>query len=245
MAKRRRISRVCSACGLSAAQAQQPLLARGRRRIRDNRPLHDALRGGQIPLHQHRRHRQHVADVVETVANVVGGKILGRIKVHADQIADRVPVLRPIQPPHRDPARVRLGISGSPLKNTANDSQESVSLVRRRLRFAFRGHAPGLDHSDHRFPAIPLLDHGRIVAELRQRQACLRLRIAVTVDAILLQERNPALHKSGHRPTSAASTADEIVAATSMAENDRDVAFAKLPRVPPWMFVRDHPYVLL
>ena len=39
-------------------------------------------------------------------------------------------------------------------KDTSHGAQESLSLVRRRLRLAFRGHAARLDHSDHRFPAI-------------------------------------------------------------------------------------------
>ena len=91
-------------------------------------PLHDALGRRQVPLHQHGRHRQHVADVVESVADVVRREILGGIEIDAHQIADRVAIFGPVQPPHRDAARVGLGIAGGALEHVAHRADECLAL---------------------------------------------------------------------------------------------------------------------
>ena len=54
-------------------------------------------------------HREDVADVVEAVADVVGREVVGRAEVEADQVADRVVVLGPIEPADRHAARVGVG----------------------------------------------------------------------------------------------------------------------------------------
>ena len=64
------------------------------------------LGGGQVLLQEQGRERQHVADVVEAVADVVVGEVGGRLEVDADQVADRVVVLGPVEPADRDPADV-------------------------------------------------------------------------------------------------------------------------------------------
>ena len=58
-------------------------------------------------LEQERRDREHVADVVEAVADVVGGEIGGRLRIDADQVADRVVVLGAVEPADGDAAEVR------------------------------------------------------------------------------------------------------------------------------------------
>ena len=72
----------------------------------DDRLVEDLLGGGEVLLGQQRRHRQHVADVVEAVAGVVGGEIVGRLEVDADQVADRVVVFVAVEPADRDAAGV-------------------------------------------------------------------------------------------------------------------------------------------
>src|SRR5690606_13319646 len=46
----------------------------------------DLLRGGQVLFHQQRRDGEHVAVVVETVAGVVAGELIGGVNVDAEQV---------------------------------------------------------------------------------------------------------------------------------------------------------------
>src|SRR4029450_7258458 len=69
----------------------------------------DLFRGGEVFLHQHGRHRQHVADVVEALARVVDGEVLVGAEVHAKQVADGVGVFGAVQASQRDAARVGTG----------------------------------------------------------------------------------------------------------------------------------------
>ena len=55
----------------------------------------DLLGRRQVLLHQRRRDRQDVADVVEAVAEVVGRKIVGGAEIDAEQIANRCCRIRP------------------------------------------------------------------------------------------------------------------------------------------------------
>ena len=128
---------------------------------RTTSPGHDGLLGdrlgrGQVFLHEDRRQGQDVADVVEAVADVVGGEVVGRPEVDADQVADGVVVLDPVEPPDRHAARVdvlaaiglgQLGLDPAPSVSTASrggwgrssggirpDSTFSLTLVQS-LRF--------------------------------------------------------------------------------------------------------------
>ena len=71
----------------------------------------DPLGGRQVLLHEHGRDGQDVADVVEALAGIVGGEVLLRAKLHAQQVAYGVGVLVPVQAVGRDPAGVGLGIA--------------------------------------------------------------------------------------------------------------------------------------
>ncbi len=55
------------------------------------------LGGGQIHFQQNGRGREHVADVVEPVADVVGRKLIRRTQVEAEQVANGVVVLGAIE----------------------------------------------------------------------------------------------------------------------------------------------------
>ena len=62
-----------------------------------DREARDLRRRRQVLLEQRRRHAQHVRDVVEAVAFVVGRQELGRVDLEAEQVADRVAVLGAVQ----------------------------------------------------------------------------------------------------------------------------------------------------
>ena len=68
--------------------------------------------GGQVFLHQRRRERQHVADVVEAVAGVVLREIVSRTQLDAQQIPNRVVVFLAVQPPRGHAAGIRRGDAG-------------------------------------------------------------------------------------------------------------------------------------
>ena len=74
-----------------------------------NRTRHDRFGRREVALQQHRREREHVADVIEPVAHVVRREVLRRVEVDPDEVANGVVVLVAVEPPHRHPAGVGLG----------------------------------------------------------------------------------------------------------------------------------------
>src|SRR5262249_47336593 len=68
-----------------------------RRDLRGDGPGGDAFGGGEVSLHEHRRYGEHVADVVEAVAGIVGGEIFLGAELHAEQVANGVGVLVAIE----------------------------------------------------------------------------------------------------------------------------------------------------
>ena len=103
------------------------LWAAGRRRPRGRR---SCPAGGEVLLHQHRRDRQHVADVVEAVAEIVGGKVLLGAEFDAQQIADGVGVFGAIQAAGRDAAGVGLECCGRPFRTRPAGTGSPLQLRR-------------------------------------------------------------------------------------------------------------------
>ena len=68
--------------------------------------LHNLLASLEIFLHQQRRYREQVADVVESIADLIGGKSIGQVELDTDKIMDRIVVLDLVEPPHGDPAGI-------------------------------------------------------------------------------------------------------------------------------------------
>ncbi len=113
----------------AAARAERQLLVhavvlphRAVRDVIDGRARHDGrvahgqtadLVGcEQVPLEEPRRHGQHVGDVVEPVAGVIGRQHRLAVDFEAEQVADRVGVLEAVQPMDRRAARVGLRAGG-------------------------------------------------------------------------------------------------------------------------------------
>ncbi len=88
-------------------------LVRHRHRgIADGQPADPAGRG-KIPLHQQRRHLQHVADIVEAVAGVVGRQHLGNLDLDRQQIANGVGVFGAVEAMQRGPSGIGLELRGA------------------------------------------------------------------------------------------------------------------------------------
>ena len=171
----------------------------GGQRLAEDRDAREPLRRGDVLLHQQRRHRQHVADVVEAVAGIVDGELVGRAAVDAEQAADRVVVLDPVEPPCGHAARIgRSAIAGVGQIRFDGRGQACDRVVGR--PGASRGrHLPGVQSSEHPGPGVDprvggvgpggeclRIDGGRepLQVEVDRAQA-----VSVADDAVLGEER--------------------------------------------------------
>src|SRR5205807_1539305 len=68
--------------------------------------IDNALGGGEVLLHQERRHGEDVADVVEAVADVVGGEVVGGLEIDGQEVADGVVVLGAVEAADGDAAGI-------------------------------------------------------------------------------------------------------------------------------------------
>ena len=69
------------------------------------------LGGGQVHFQQDGRGREHFRDIVKPVADVVGRKLVGRMQVEADQVANGVIVLGAIEAADADSRSPRSSVS--------------------------------------------------------------------------------------------------------------------------------------
>ncbi len=145
--------------------------------------FHDADR---VALHQRRRNRQHVRDVVEPAALIVGRKQRGRVDVERQKIPNRVGILGPVQAVHRGPPGTR-SLGRCAIQRRFKVSGEVVDLRWRRPWHAGRRH-----HAHAQFPNdfLPRFGALRNVGEVGmfERQATRAARVAVTGDAVLIQD---------------------------------------------------------
>ena len=129
-------------------------LGRRRARRRADGDGADLLRGGEIALHQRRRHPQHAGDVVEPVAHIVGRQHRADVDVERQQIANRVAVLRAIESMKRfGTARIRIRVGrsierGFEIRNQAPEGR----LIRPRP--AGRRHQVAVQFLDNLFPDL-------------------------------------------------------------------------------------------
>ena len=87
----------------------------------------DLLGGIQVFLHQQRREREHVADVVEPVAHVVGGEIGGGVELDAQQVANGIGVLGTVETPDRHPPRIGASRPGRLDRGSASSQAVTAS----------------------------------------------------------------------------------------------------------------------
>ena len=161
---------------------------RGRTRAADDGLVHDALGGAKVLLEEHRRQREHVADVVKAVADVVLWEVIRRLEVHAHEIAHRVVVFDAVQPVQGHAARVRVvGVHRE--EGLPDPGGDGFTLVQGRLGLLLLGrHVAGLDVVQHVFPRLPVLEHRSHVGEGIQRKVPLGGTVAVAVPAVLVEQ---------------------------------------------------------
>ena len=142
-----------------------------------------------------RRERQHVADVVEPVPGVIRREFGGGVVVHADQVADRVAVLDPVEPADRDATGVGI-VRIDPQRPGLDPALQQPPLLGRRLRLAGRGHDPGPHVPQHGPPELAIVQPGPIRRRPIEGHAAFFQPIAVTAEAIVLEERPDLLVES-------------------------------------------------
>jgi hypothetical protein len=110
----------------------------------NDRRIQNPISRQQIALEQHRRHRQHVADIVESVSGIVVRKCVRRLQVQSDQVANRIVVFGTIESPDRHPSGI--GIRRVNRMDCVIDPlDESRALLCRRLLLFCRRHQPVVD----------------------------------------------------------------------------------------------------
>ena len=193
--KRERVGRPLIAVGASGRAGFRPAETSprddpfcGKPRHGGHGPGHDGPRRSQIFLQQHRWQRQHVADVIEAVAGIIGRKFLLRVEVHAHEVADRVPILDTIEPPHGHAAGVE--IRRVRLEHRRLDPLlKLLLLLRAGLRLLRRRHDAGANILQRLQPEVMVLQHRGVGLEFVEGNSALVRAVRVAIEAELLQQR--------------------------------------------------------
>ena len=160
-----------------------PCRRRGRRVAVAHRQTADLAGGAQVTFHQRRRNRLRVGDVVEPVAERVGGQELVDVDVDRQQVLHRAGVLGAIQALRRAPARIRVE-RGRAIEPRLEGVDERVDLGRLRALRANRRHHPGAQAADHPLDRIGVIGCRRGIETLeRQAAGAILVAIVVTADA--------------------------------------------------------------
>ena len=158
----------------------------GLARRRGHRFGHDGLRRRDILLHEHGRHGERVADVVEAEARVVRREFMIGVVVDAEQVVHRVAVLHAVQPPHRHAARIR--IARIDVEHAVLDPAFELRLLRGgEPGLAFGGHQARAGVVQHAQPQVRLQD--LLVGLQRiERDLALVIPVAMALIAVLLED---------------------------------------------------------
>ncbi len=167
---------------------------------RRHRAFGDHLGRGDEPLQVDGRERQHIADVVEAIARVIGGEVGGEIAFDVAQVADGVVVLRVVEAADGHLAGVDLGLGDGLGEQAADLRLQGVDLLPGGPRLAFgRGHL-ARDHLGEQVAPHPLIavNPTAILIKL-QVEVGLGLVASVAIVAVLLEEWLDPLFEVGRR----------------------------------------------
>ena len=171
---------------------------RGEVRVAHREPA-DLPRRRQVALGQHGRHRQHVGDVVEAEARVVGRQQRPGVDVEGEQVADGVGVLGAVQTVDGGaPARVRVGRRGG-VDRRLEAGDDPLVLFLARTRPARRGHRAGAELPDHPLPQVHLAGVLADPVEVDALQGDARGQGAVVVAAHAVAREEGAVVRRGLR----------------------------------------------
>ena len=143
-------------------------------------------------MHQDRREREYVANIVEAVANFVVREIRCGLIVHAKQVANRVVILAAVEPTQSDTARIdRNGRIGAVklCQLLFYEFDQHDSLIFRRLLFVFRRHLAVAQHLAYVLPCAAVLKEIRVGTEQLKVQFRLGPLIAMAAKTNILHNR--------------------------------------------------------
>jgi hypothetical protein len=171
----------------------------GNRARRDRHVAHrqpaDVPGGGQVALHQRRRDRQHVGDIVESAALVVWREERRCVDLERQQVADGVCVLGAVQP-MQGRAAWTWSRGGRAVDRRLQIADESVQRGGVGPRHSRGRHHAGADFPDHFLPELGRL---RDVREIRvlERQLSRTRAVVVTRDAVRREHRGVRCGRRG------------------------------------------------
>ena len=167
-------------------------------KLRANRPFRNHLRRRQIAVQQHRRNRQGIRNVVETMSDRIRRQIrFGRQRqIQLQQLANGVGIFGAVESANGDSSWVGLAGVGR-FENSPDAFHECGILPATRPGFFLRRHLAILDHPQGGFPELAFLEEGLRIREGVQRHIPLRLLLAVAADAVLIEERPRGLQVRG------------------------------------------------
>ncbi len=142
---------------LRVARRLEHLDDRLRREVADGQAA-DAYGGGQVPIEQHGRRRQHVADVVEPVPGIVHRQPRARLDVQCQEIADRIAVFGTVQPMDRGTAGIGMSRRGV-IEGVFEPRGEGRGARGVRARPPRRRHLATADFVEHSFEDGGVLAH--------------------------------------------------------------------------------------
>lgn len=161
------------------------VLGRGRHGL-----VGDELGRGHETLEVDRREREHVADIVETIARVVAREVRREIALEVAKVADGIVVLGPVEPPDRHGTRVDLGLGDGLAEQPADADVEGRDLGRDGPLLAGGGRHLAGDHLvDDLAPEALVLVEAGVVLEGLEVQVPLGLVRVVAIVAVFLQDR--------------------------------------------------------
>ena len=155
-----------------------------------DRELADLPGRVEVALHEGRRHREHVGDVVEALVVVVGREQRLGVDLEAEKVADGVAVLDPVEPMRDGAAGVRVG-GGGAVELVLEPRRHRVVGGLVGARPADGGHHARPQLQRHRLPGGGVRAHVRGVERLQRHGNAPRRVAAVAVagDAVAVQHR--------------------------------------------------------
>ena len=140
-------------------------------RPRLDRPRENMIRSLHVLCDLFRREHQGGTVVVETLGSRVGRESIGIVAAYAKQILDRVFVLRSVQSPQHDFARLARQDSSSASQFRFDPRRDGLPLFRDGLLFIFGRHFAQVEIVQHKLPIFRVArgfrDSESIDAEIR------------------------------------------------------------------------------
>ena len=164
--------------------------------ITDRQAAH--LRGRpQITFEQGRRHRLHVGDVVEVVADRVGGQQRRHVDVEIEDVLDLLRVLRAVQALERPVTGIGLRLGGRVERRLEGRGQRSQRSVGGTIGAGGRHHA-GPQLADHLLGHLAMLGGLRGIEGL-EGEITLRMIGVVALQAVVFDDRARLLSRQDRR----------------------------------------------